>query len=275
MGKHHRRGFTKRDLIAVLVVIVVLLALLIPSLLDQRYQARVISDGAQLRGIHQSWLILSREYDGMFPMPSKIVNQELKDFGDGQTVPDVWKDKREHDTTANLFSVLIMQNYFSPESCVGRTEPSPHVTADDDYNWDAYQPNDNIYWDNGFTADLKVVSNVSYAHMPLYGKRMQQEWRESLSGLFPVLSNRGPRDGDDPDSITYQIYKPHDVWYGNIIYNDNHIEWASQMIVGQIQIGDQMIPDNIFRVDDPVEHADAILSFTNEMKEDGPVLQWD
>ena len=275
MGRHHRRGFTKTELLTVLAVIVVLLALLIPSLFKQRYQVRVMADGAQLRGIHQSWLIYSREYWGKFPMPSDSVRPELKDFGGGSFMIDAWKDQSHHDTTANLFSIGIMQNYFKPEMCIGLTEPSPNVTADDDYNWDAFQPTDYVYWDRGFTADLEVVSNVSYAHIPLYGKRLQHEWRESLNYLFPVLSNRGPRDGDDPDSITYQIYKPHDAWYGNIIYNDNHTEWASQMIAGQIQIGDQLIPDHIFRIDDPVEHADAILSFTKEMKEDGPVLQWD
>lgn len=275
MGRHHRRGFTKRELIVVLVVIIVLVVLAIPAYLDMGSQALVMTDGAQLRGIHQSWLIYSREFDGKFPMPSKIVRQELMDFGDGETVPDVWKDQSHHDTTAKLFSVVIMHNYLSPEICVGRTEPSSHVTVDNDYNWDAYQPNDNVFWDSRFTADLDGVSNVSYAHMPLFGKRLQQEWGGSLNGLFPVLGNRGPRDGDDPDSITYRIYKPHDAWIGNIIYNDNHIEWDSQMISGQIQIGDQLMPDHIFRLDDPIDHADAILSFTREMKKDGPVLQWD
>ena len=60
MGRHHRRGFTKRDLLAVMVVIVVLLALLIPSLYEQRYQALVMTDGVLLRGINQSWLSFSR-----------------------------------------------------------------------------------------------------------------------------------------------------------------------------------------------------------------------
>ena len=258
-----------------MVVIVVLVALLIPSLNEQRYQARVMKDGSQLLGIHQSWQIFSREYDGTFPTPSKMVNQELMDFGGGRYMPVWWEDQSQHDTTANLYSVVIMQNYFSPEMCIGRNEKSSHVTVDDDYNWDAYQPNDNVYWDSGFTADLEGVSNVSFAHMPLYGKRLRHEWREPLNNLFPVLSNRGPRDGDDPDSITYQIYKPHDAWYGNIIFNDNHIEMTGKMTAGQITIGDQLMPDNIFRVDDPAEHADAILSFTKEMKEDGPVLQWD
>ncbi|MFN0118426.1 MAG: hypothetical protein ACKVQC_09080, partial [Elusimicrobiota bacterium] len=74
-----------------------------------------------------------------------------------------------------------------------------------------------------FSADLHVLSHVSYAHMPLLGENKLKNWRETLSTGWAVLGNRGPRGGvHDPNSITNRIHPPHDRWNGYIVYQDNH-----------------------------------------------------
>ncbi|MCZ6836114.1 MAG: hypothetical protein O7G85_10105, partial [Planctomycetota bacterium] len=237
--------------------------------------APLIKDGSQIRGIHQSWLVFAREFDGKFPRPSEISNQELKDLGGETFAPDVFVDQNHLDTTANLFSIMIMQNYISPELCVGPTEPSGSVFVHDDYNWDVYDPVANVHWDDQFSADLDSTSHVSYAHMPLFGENVNRHWRDTMSDTFPIVGNRGPKDGDDPSSITLKIHGSNKKWLGNIIFNDNHVVVSSEMVFDRVDEDGNTFSDHIFRFDQAKSGLDAILTFTKAMTEDGPVVQWD
>ena len=97
-----------------------------------------------------------------------------------------------------------------------------------------------------------------------------------MNELFPVIGNRGPRDGDDPDSITLKIYRPLDQWSGNVVFNDNHVQVLSgSMTVGTVEVDGKMIPDNLFKMELGPGGLDAFLGITKEMTEDGPVLSWD
>ncbi len=262
------RGFTKVELTVVLAALLVLLVIVYESLRSMRPQATAMSDGSQIRGVHQSWLIFAREFNGVFPVPGLIQRKPVEQDDVSTIIPGQGAEDASQNTTANLYSACIMQNYFSPVLCVGPTEPSGNVFVDADYNWDLYNPFANVHWDPAFAADLHAGSNVSYAHMPLFGERRTAQWKESLDERFAMVGNRGPKDGiDDPTSLTYLIHGDPSQWVGNVIFNDNHVITSSSFALHD--------GDNIFKMENGPGGADSFIGITKTMTPEGPVLDWD
>lgn len=213
-------------------------------------------DMITLKTLHQGLYIYSISHKDQFLVPSEM----------GRGGP------RSLDTTANFYSALIALEYITPETLVSRNEYGD-VEVMEDYNRYAYQPLDDQYWDPNFKADLDDYSNVSYAHLPLYGKRFKKNW--NVRSRFPILGNRGPKDGiEDPMSYSYGR---NGIWAGHMIFGDGSIDFIHTFTPGSVMFNDhgEMVPDNIFKIEDGPDGGDAILSFTKEMTEDGPVLQWD
>jgi hypothetical protein len=133
-----------------------------------RLHPKSANDAAQMRGIHQAWLVCSNEYDGVLPTPGLFNRLPV----DGRHEPGRGAEDKNANTTANLYSVCIMGNYFTPEMTVSPVERNPKVVklADDGYNYEAYNIVKDVYWDSKFAADLEKGSNVSYAHEPIAGE---------------------------------------------------------------------------------------------------------
>jgi prepilin-type processing-associated H-X9-DG protein len=101
-----------------------------------------------------------------------------------------------------------------------------------------------------------------------------------MDSTFPVLGNRGPKDGHDPRSITNG---PDGRWRGgHFVYGDGHVESVLWIMPDEPAGSDSQAmraltseSDNPFAIDDEENHSDAILSFTRKMKETGPVIQFD
>jgi prepilin-type N-terminal cleavage/methylation domain-containing protein len=226
---NRKRGFTLIELLVVMAIIALLIGLLLPALAKARAQAKLIKDGSQIRGVHQSWLIFAREFEGVFPVPGKIQRQEVNLPAGGTAImPGRGDEDKLLNTHDALYSACIMQNYFSPELCVGPTEPSGMVFVMDTFNWELYNPIDNIYWDDEFSSDLRNGANFSYAQMPMGGKRRNVEWRESLNEKFAIVGNRGVKNGsleedDYLNSITIETHGGRKQWLGNLVFNDNHV----------------------------------------------------
>lgn len=182
-----------------------------------------LRDQSVLRAIHQSIVVSSRDFNGAYPRPGLVAPPNGEEIA-GQGVEDV-----SYNTTANLFSLLIMNNYFTPELCVSRKEPSPQVAVYSDYKYNLYSPTKNIYWDLNFKADLHGTSHVSYAHMPLHGEAQLREWRDTSNSQWPLLGNRGPLGGaPDLNSVTNRILDPPDSWNGYILFGDGSTQLLSK-----------------------------------------------
>jgi hypothetical protein len=179
------RGVSRVEVIVVLGCAVLLGAVAWVVLSQNKRVGGNSRDAYQLRNIHTSWLTFSHEFAGVFPTPGLINRLPF----DGQEVPGRGPEDVSANTTANLYSVCIMHNYFTPEICISPAERNPNVRFNVDYNYERYNTNNDVYWDGSFKADLNTGSNVSYAHMPLIGKRKVREWKDTSNSEWPVLGN--------------------------------------------------------------------------------------
>jgi len=252
------RGFTLIELLVVMAIIALLIGLLLPALAKARATAKLTKDSTQIRGIHQSWLVFAREFNGILPTPGLINRLNFN----GVQEPGRGPEQEKFNDTARLHSACIMQNYYGAQLVVGPTEPSGHVAIKDDYNFELYNialdTADGVangYWDDSFDAKLTTLSNTSYDSMPIAGDRKKREWRDSLNSQWPIISNRGVKEGslqaaDYNASITLQIHGRKQ-WMGNIIYNDNHAEVSKTFKPEGVVYtqGNASFADNIFNND--------------------------
>ena len=246
---NRKRGFTLIELLVVMAIIALLIGLLLPALAKARAQAKLMKDGSQIRGIHQSWLVFAREFEGRLPTPG-LINRV-------GTTPGRGNEDTAINDHARMWSACIMSNYFGPEIAVGTTEPSGLIAVMDDYNWELYSPVNDVYWDDAFEVRCDIDSNTSYATMPIAGTRKVKQWKESLDPDFPVIGNRGVEDGEETDettyasSITLQIHGGSGEWVGNVGFNDNHVAVSRGFRPENVNYRDagQTVSDNIFRND--------------------------
>lgn len=262
MSNRHQPGFSLIGMLAAIVIIVILIAVAVPSLQNamgptgsgggvQENQISTHADRTNLHSIFQGMFAMDMDVAGHLPTPSIVSGS---------------RDKSQ-DTTANLFSMLIARANIHPSMLVSENEQSFYVDVDADYNAMSYNPSSGVYWDPNFKADLTTESNVSFAHMPLLGERFKQGWIKGGPSMMPVLGNRGPKDGVGAgDSIFAGT-----AWGGNIVYADGHIEFTYSFIVPTTYSGN----DNIFAIESDAQGGDGILSFTKSINEGGFELQFD
>ncbi|HYE62654.1 MAG TPA: prepilin-type N-terminal cleavage/methylation domain-containing protein [Phycisphaerales bacterium] len=199
-----------------------------------------IKDSTHVRGIHQGLVMFAQNNKDKFPLPSVI------DKGDHTVKAG---QATEKDTTANIMSMLVFNGFFGPELCVSPAESNDKIKADEDYEYAsprrAVKP-EAALWDPAFSADFSDgnTGNFSYAHLMPSKSRLEQ-WGNTFKATEPAIGNRGPKvvavtyqgEADklravpevNGKSKTYAIHGPADSWEGNIAFNDNHVEYMSEM----------------------------------------------
>jgi hypothetical protein len=222
-------------------------------------QAHTAEDSDFLRTIHQGWLIHAFDNDGIYPTPGLIDRQPDPVKGH---IPGLGAEDKLVNNTANIHSASIMLMLYSPLHCVGTTELSSHVVIKTDYDYSAYKPRGDVYWDTTFKADLTNVSNVSFANMPVAGERQSLHWRANQDSLWPIVGTRGVANGShDPaiygGSVTPHLHGTGGRWFGFEGCNDGHIEWMGSFFTDRWVYVDNSNPeqsptnqpDNVFRND--------------------------
>jgi len=250
---NRKRGFTLIELLVVMAIIALLVGLLLPALQRARQRAAQLKDSTQINQIHKAWLTYASSHDGEFSLPGKI-NRLPVDIGNGpQEVPGRGEEDKTQNTTANLHSSLVMDNYYSTDVVIGPTEPSSNVGVLENYDYSAYEPSEDRYWDVNFQSRLTNESNVSYANLVMEGRRRTRHWKDSLNSKFAVLANRGPRNGafegeDYENSITLKIHGSENRWVGNVCFNDGHVTSEETTLPEGVNYQDStgVFPDNLF-----------------------------
>ena len=255
-----RRGVSLIGILVVLGIIVVLYSISFESLKGIRTgvaedgsavpasQGR-ITDMFQLQQLMQS-LNMSSMGDGEFPRPSAESGDEADD------------------TTASMYSLLVARRLVSPEALISPMDQALVEPAS--YDWSAAHDRDRP-WDPRFSADLSDLSNVSYAHLALWGDR-DENWASRLNSSMPIFSSRGPQDGQ-PDPASYTCDPDTGRWTGHVVFGDGRVVLLQSL--SEAQRNGRGGADHFFRIDDDERHADAILGFTSKVTSRGPILQWD
>jgi len=217
------RGFTLIELLVVIAIITLLMGILLPALSKARDAAQQVKDATQISQIHKAMTTFSRQFNGTFPKPGLIdtIGNE----------PGIGEEDRTLNTTDNLYSCVIAQNFFTPQIVVSPSEPNGNVIAKNDYNMEAYRPIADDYWDLTFQTVLDDggLCNTSYAHSGLTGKRGRERWKDDLDSEWAMFSNRGVENGSLQENVyeqskTLQIHGGSEQWVGNVGFADGHVD---------------------------------------------------
>lgn len=240
--RNHNRGFTLVELLVVIAIIALLVGLLLPALAKAQQAARETKDATQMKQIHTGMLsYAAKDKAGRLPLPGYI----RRCLNTATNPPQPTNEDPTQNTSQNLYSCMIAQEYFKPDLCIGPTETNPVVVekgkgGTTPYNFNVFNPGNNIYWDNTFTAAVNSqigqgTSNTSYAHLALFGLRKDANWRSTQDSARPLLGTRGPKllanGGWDPDlangtisNYATQLIGPRKEWWGNLVFADNHVD---------------------------------------------------
>ena len=269
MHRQNRSAFSMVGMLITLVCMVVLFTILMTSLnkvkTGEGSQHEMTVDSFQdklyLDSLFKSMLVYANDNKGKFIVPGEMA-------GPGQVDPTL-------NTTANLFSAMVMQNYAPCKQLISGNEYSGYVQEKTNYNFAAHNPGEGVFWDQTFQADLAKESNVSFAHMPLSGERFDKYWRNTLDGTIAILGNRGPSGGDCSQS-KYACGRDN-IWRGHMVYGDGHITFIENPVVGRVFNKKHGVEqqDNLFAMETGAPGIDSVIAFTRSMTKDGPELQFD
>jgi hypothetical protein len=232
-------------------------------------------DSMQVRGIGQALVVFAQNNKDQYPLPSKLdaQNNTVKTGG------------RAKDTTANIYSMLVFNGSISPEMLVSPVEKNPAVTATENYEYDkpkgAAVPEKAIWDPAGIATGLgPEKGNVSYAHLQPAGGRLKA-WSNTFMSNESILGTRGPQvtgvapakgagDGAAPvvtlakkNSTALTLFGDGAWWSGNIAFNDNHVEYLSNMLAHGKPFGGKQT----YRLPDGTERPDVIFYDEPEDKE--------
>jgi hypothetical protein len=282
--RRDRVGMSRSDVLVTLGVIGLIFTCVIglglPALLKARCGAATVKDKNQMKQIHQSMLIWSRDHNDILPTPSLVASRRAQDDDGGERVVEDFSVNH----SAPLYSMLIAMQLATPEILVSSREcieVNRGIRIKRDYNYNAYDPARGRYWDTSFTMridDPSIGANASFAHMALCGERRTKRWRNTQDVGAPILGTRGTRGGAGPGPLgnaddeeyvrspTLRLHGARRQWVGNVAYADNHVDTIDTFYPGVVSFEHEgrLVFDNIYAAEfaHPLGHqaaADAFL----------------
>ena len=254
-----RKGFTLIELLVVIAIIALLVGLLLPALAKAQQNARSLKDKTQIKQIHAAMLVYANDAKERLPTPGLI--DRLEDLQLNLQVPGMGPHDYEQNHSANLYSYMISTQFFGTKLLIGPTEVNPFIDEYVNFNFDAYDPSIDVYWDPLFNVDISQDDvdgvHVSYFHMTLVGERWRTKWRteSTHSAAAVIMGSRGTENGDINNdnyrlSQTLELHGAKNQWVGNLVFQDNHTEtvvsFYPNQVIYQRQDGNSPTPDNIF-----------------------------
>ena len=241
MSQRERSGFTLIETLLVVGIVVVLVAVLVPTLAHLRQKARRSTSNTQLRGIHNTLVNWSYSkarggptdwYVGVDSDGNIRPNDEDAGYSGDGSVP------------AARYWSLLRNNFFTPEYMIS---PADKLKVPVRKDSNTYPP---------LTAD-----NFSYAMMALPGSENEKaEWKETQNADAIVLSDRAIGEtATDISSLWTETGSG--TWSGGVAHNDNSVRFYGTSRMTNTRYGEGSInaTDDLF-ADDP-NADDAFLVF--------------
>ncbi len=247
--KTHKKGFTLIELLVVMSIIALLLSILMPALGRARAEAMLTKDQTQVKSIYSGFSFWAPSHNGRYPIPG--LERRLPDPNLGQIKgrgPE-WIEENDH---GSMLSMCIMQQLFTPDVLIAPTEQSDVVYPKEFYDYEAYDVQDWIFWDDSFLNDLSDDCNNSYGIMPITGKRKVQNWGVSTFNPtgFAIIGTRGPQNGiENPYSQSNLFHGIDRSWKGVTTFGDGHTEILETFYpIASTYVNDagDALPDNLF-----------------------------
>ncbi len=245
-----KRAFTLVELLVVVAIIALLVGLLLPALAKAQAAAKTVKDSNQIKQIFTAMMGKANESKGKLPIPGLVHRMPVN----GTAIPGEGEEDYGKNRTQALYSLCVAQNLFNTDILVGPTEVNPVVQVYQNYNYNAYKPAAQTYWDGdlptqgqtsttaGLLAKINAqadgqasnVCHTSYAHMVLCGWRKEQHWRNIMDSSKGMMCTRGTANGVTvgdayEQSPTLRLHAAPKSWEGNLCFGDTHMEFIETM----------------------------------------------